>query len=387
MASIDTGAIEGLYAVERGFTMTVASMASAWQAEIQQEKGPEVAALVAAQHAGYDMAFDAATSSIEISEAWIRRMHEVVCGPQETFDVRTVAGPQLQTLPKGEYKQAPNHVQLADGSAHAYAPVDATPIEMHRLVSEVRSPAFATAHPVLQASYAHYALACVHPFADGNGRVARTLASVYTFRAVSLPFVIFVDQKDAYLRALSEADASRFQAFVDFVLFRTVDLQQLVAEQLREALGTPVEEAARRLGDLAMHPEVSLIREHIGVAAERQFTALGMPESVVWDVALTGRPDEYGPQKDLGVRVFIRMFSPRTLSVEDFLTIAPRPEVVGQTPSFDVGRLRRPDDTMEIRRDEASPAISATLDARINAWVRRVTSELLTELTETAERA
>lgn len=387
MASIDTGAIEGLYAVERGFTMTVASMAAAWQAEIQQEKGPEVAALVAAQYAGYDLALDAASSKIEISEAWIRRMHEVVCGPQETFDVRTEAGPQRQRFPRGEYKQAPNHVLLTDGSTHAYAPVDDTPIEMYRLVSELRSPAFAMAHPVLQASYAHYALACVHPFADGNGRVARTLASVFTFRAVSLPFVLFVDQKNAYLRALEESDQSRFQPFVDFVQFRAVDLQQLVTEQLREALGTPVEEAARRLGDLALHPEVRLIREHIGVAAERQFTALHLPDSVVWDVAFSDRTDEYGPQNDLGIRIFIRMFSPLTHSVEDFLSVAPRPEVVGQAPAFVVRRLRWPEDTLQIRRDEASPAISAALDARITAWVRRVTSELLRELSDAAERA
>jgi len=85
----------------------------------------------------------------------------------------TTVGPQEQALPKGQYKIMPNHVRTRKGADHSYAPVDVTPAEMARLVAELRSDAFLTAHPVLQAAYAHYGLVAIHPFADGNGRVAR----------------------------------------------------------------------------------------------------------------------------------------------------------------------------------------------------------------------
>jgi len=85
----------------------------------------------------------------------------------------TTVGPQEQALPKRQYKIMPNHVRTRKGADHSYAPVDVTPAEMARLVAELRSDAFLTAHPVLQAAYAHYGLVAIHPFADGNGRVAR----------------------------------------------------------------------------------------------------------------------------------------------------------------------------------------------------------------------
>src|SRR6185503_16736880 len=40
-AAIDTGAIEGLYTVDRGFTMTVATQALAWEHALE-EKGEKV---------------------------------------------------------------------------------------------------------------------------------------------------------------------------------------------------------------------------------------------------------------------------------------------------------------------------------------------------------
>ena len=103
VAAIDTGAIEGLYATDRGFTVAVARMATAWQAEIERTKGADVRRLVEAQLEGYEMALDAATGRVPVSEAWVRQLHEVVCAAQPTYVVTTPAGPQERPLPKGAY--------------------------------------------------------------------------------------------------------------------------------------------------------------------------------------------------------------------------------------------------------------------------------------------
>src|SRR5260370_33257842 len=83
-------------------------------------------------------------------------------------------------------------------------------------------------------------------FADGNGRVARALASVYTYRSLSVPLVILSEHRLDYYDALESADAGGYQSFNDFVLDRALDSIQLVAETLKAAgAPTPAAAAAR----------------------------------------------------------------------------------------------------------------------------------------------
>jgi Fic family protein len=248
-AAIDTGAIEGLYEVDRGFTFTIAFETAAWELELAK-KGEDVRSLFEAQLHAYDYVLDLATKAEPISEAAIRRLHEVVCAAQDTYRVITVIGPQEQELVKGRYKVLPNHVRTRDGVDHSYAPVDVTPAEMARLVAEMRTENFLAAHPVIQAAYAHYGLVVIHPFADGNGRVARALASAFTYRAISMPIMILSEHKSAYLDALEAADRGRYQEFVDFMLLRVLDTMNLVIETFRGSNVPSPQEAAAALENL-----------------------------------------------------------------------------------------------------------------------------------------
>lgn len=236
-AAFDTGAIEGLYPTDRGLTLTVATQAAAWEQEVD-ERSPDARALFEAQLAAFDLVLDQATNRLPVvTQAWIRRLHEEIVKPQKTYVVHTPAGLQEQPLPKGEYKRFPNHVLGRDGAFHAYAPVDRTHAEMQRLVQELESEAFQDAHPLIQASYAHYAFVLVHPFADGNGRVARALASAYTYRAASVPLLILEHHREQYLDALARADVGGISDFVAFIARVARDGVELVAETLRTAQG------------------------------------------------------------------------------------------------------------------------------------------------------
>jgi len=239
-AAIDTGAIEGLYAVDRGFTLTFAMQSLAWQ-HMLDERGPEVRKLFEAQLAAYELVLDAATKRLPISEAWIRALHETICAAQPTYRVLTPMGWQDHELVRGRYKTAPNHVRLADGGLHAYAPVERVAVEMHRLVAELRTDAFESAHPVLQASYSHFALVKIHPFADGNGRVARLLGSFFLFRALSIPLLVFMDEKPTYLAALEAADDGSLRPLVRFFLDQGIDAMRLATERLAPALPEPAQ--------------------------------------------------------------------------------------------------------------------------------------------------
>lgn len=239
-AALDTGAIEGLYETDRGFTFTIALQAAHWEAAFA-EKGPKVRALFESQLNAYDYVLDFVTQQVPIAEAWIRKLQSEVCGSQDTYQVWTEIGPQEQALPKGQYKHLPNHVIRADGEIHPYAPVEMTPAEMFRFCEELRGEAFLAAHPVLQASYTHYALTVIHPFADGNGRVARALASVFTYRSLRVPILILADTRRDYLAALSAADDSNYQSFVDFLSERVLDAIRLATESYRAAESISVE--------------------------------------------------------------------------------------------------------------------------------------------------
>jgi Fic family protein len=232
-AAIDTGAIEGLYEVDRGFTRTVATEAAAWAA-LATTRGDQVKNAIYDALDAYELVLDLATRSERLTEVSIRGLHEVICRSQETYAVYTAAGRQEHPLPRGEYKRFPNNpTNLRSGEIHDYAPPVDTPAEMHRLVRELSSPGFEAAHPVLQAAYAHYAFVCVHPFADGNGRVARALASAYLYRSPGVPLLIFADQKDPYIDVLEVVDAGDPRGFVHFMLQRVLDVIDLIRSFLR----------------------------------------------------------------------------------------------------------------------------------------------------------
>ncbi|MDR5726036.1 MAG: Fic family protein [Terriglobia bacterium] len=399
-AALDTGAIEGLYEVDRGFTFTVALETAAWELKLA-EKGENVRPLFEAQLHAYDYVLDLATKAQPISEAAIRTLHEVVCSAQSTYRVMTAVGPQEQELVKGRYKVLPNHVRTRDGVDHSYAPVDVTPPEMARLVSEMRSEAFLAAHPVLQAAYAHYGLVVIHPFADGNGRVARALASAFTYRAIAMPIMILSEQKEAYLDALESADKGEYQAFVDFMLARSLDTIQLVDESLRGAHLPSPEEGSAAIDSLYMtkggytQNEVDASGSKVLEMVKNELAKLISKKSTPnlhWQIVVVqgGRePSDKEHRVPIG--------GARGLDVR--LTSAPpaSANVVRRYHLFlpkDAGgeddiQLERADagESFVARVSEIIPSISGVLQVRIALFAERIVGEVLAELKPLAEKA
>jgi len=72
-------------------------------------------------------------------------------------------------------------------------------------------------HPVLVAAAAHWWLARIHPFHDGNGRVARLFTNVILTRAGYPLVVIEEGDRKQYYAALAEADHGDISDFCEFV--------------------------------------------------------------------------------------------------------------------------------------------------------------------------
>ena len=368
-AALDTGAIEGLYTVDRGFTMTVALQSLTWEQAIE-ERGAGIRELFEAQLAAYELVLDAVTHRLPITEAWIRALHERLCAPQKTYRVLTDLGWQEQELPKGQYKTRPNHVHLTDGTLHAYAPVDQVPTEMHRLLEQIRTPEFEAAHPVLQASYCHYAFVVIHPFADGNGRVARALASTFFYRDRSIPLVIFENQRPAYLDALRAADRGGFRPVISFFLDRGIDTMQLVSESLMTSYGPKPEGLSSS--------EIAGIEERLVQELVRQFEArfemLDLP-----NLSLSQHMLPKGSRSTLFTPVFHLR---KTDSWSSSATLSFYIEFDRSSRFPFLIQSGEDSDHLEARLEDISPEITPHFHLRLANWVQRQLGRMLAEIAE-----
>ena len=238
-AAVDTNAIEGIFPTDRGFTRTVAEQTGAWQ-QLMDQRGAHVRPAFEDTLAGFDFILDHTTGKYPLTETAIKELHAVMLHSQDEIyvSVNDNLQAQRQKLPKGEYKKQPNSATLHDGSTFHYAPVADTAPEMARFIAELNSETFAGLHPVVQAAYAHYAFVRIHPFADGNGRIARALASIFLYRSPGVPLVIYHDQRADYLDALEAADDGDFKRLVRFLAEKSVDTVWSIARSvLRHSVG------------------------------------------------------------------------------------------------------------------------------------------------------
>ncbi|MDC8970722.1 Fic family protein [Mycobacterium marinum] len=394
-AAVDTNAIEGIYEVDRGFTRTVATQAAAWEA-MMEARGAHVRPAFDDALNGYEYVLDAATRRVEITEIWIKEIHQIICASQKTHKVYTPVGIQEQPLLKGTYKTMHNSPTLADGRVHAYAPVLDTAPEMQRLIEELRSDGFQKAHPVVQAAYAHYAYVCIHPFADGNGRVARALSSVYLYRHPGVPLIVFADQRNPYYDALEQADNGKPGPFVRFIADQAIDAINLIRTQLSNT-APPVAQTLTSLSEL-FDPGA---RDEELVAAGLRLAAMALEEAkkqvaeLRLPSGLTIRVNPNRPHPSLrppngyveigekgGWNMYASSAFPRVnvyLSVNTFLRQS------DPAPS-ELLIASRDGDGLEVWLREITPSAGELLKLKLTSWVEAKIAEMLVSVQQVVER-
>lgn len=295
-AAVETGAIEGLYETTRGFTLSIAEEATGWNEKLQR-RGTDVERHVHDALAGYEFILDAVTGERPISPHWIRSLHATLCQSQQNYEVlvESLGGlvPKRRPLPKGDYKEHSNNPTRSNDEVFHYCPPEMVASEIDRLTTELAAEEFLSAANVTQSAYAHYAFILIHPFADGNGRVARALASVYLYRSPGVPLVIFSDQRDTYLDALEQADIGNPGALVRFVEARMLDAVQLVSARVRR--GNVMDDLAKVMsGDDTKPAQPNLeilhqaLRLRLRFELEQEVAGRSWPVGVTVDI---GKPE------------------------------------------------------------------------------------------------
>jgi hypothetical protein len=135
-------------------------------------------------------------------------------------------------------------------------------------------------HYVVEAAWLHHRFTQIHPFQDGNGRVARALASLVCIRGRGFPLVVMRDQKIDYIQALEQADrgdlaplVAMFERQQRTAFMKAVGLSQQVLDE-RSSIDAIVADAKRRIEDALVHRNRALVAttEVLMSSAERRLT-------------------------------------------------------------------------------------------------------------------
>lgn len=143
-----------------------------------------------------------------LTQNFIRQLHKVLL--REDYTVYRELPGGLQTsyvIHAGRYKTRPNSVITRYGDRFEYASPEETPALMADLVDWYNDEeAKGRLSPVELAALFHYRYIRIHPFEDGNGRIARLIVNFILARHDYPMIVVRSRSKKGYLEAQHQAD-------------------------------------------------------------------------------------------------------------------------------------------------------------------------------------
>lgn len=234
--SIETGQIEGVYNLDRGITETLIERGISADLIPNQpgQKPPEIIAAIIQDHADVlEGLFQFVKGDRPISKSYIHELHAALLRHQDTTAVRDQFGNFFEAkLVKGKYKERPNNPRKPDGSTHQYCPPEQVDSEMERLLSLHAEHEKKRVPVEIETAWLHHRFTQIHPYQDGNGRVARALASLLFIKAGWFPVVVTRDDRARYIDALEVADEGNLQSLITFF----VDIQKRALFQVAHAV-------------------------------------------------------------------------------------------------------------------------------------------------------
>jgi Fic family protein len=190
-----------------------------------------------------------------MSEVFIRKLNRIILAGD--FYKLSPNGEYKYKIHTGIYKTRPNSVITPSGEIFDYASPEETPSMMGDLVKWYNKHEKNKTLPVIElAALFHYRYIRIHPFEDGNGRIARLLTNYILLRHGYPMFVIPTEDRKNYLDALSECDritgkepyngtnakAEQIAVFTDYIANyvekKLVFTEQIITGKIREITET-----------------------------------------------------------------------------------------------------------------------------------------------------
>jgi Fic family protein len=174
------------------------------------------------------------------TEMDIRALHEVILVEVYNSPAQTDKGiSTTKRIQIGQYKSTPNHVKTVTGEIHYYATPEETPAKMNDLMRWYNDTDLIPIHPVVVAALFHHRFVAIHPFDDGNGRMARILMNLILIQNGYPPVVIKMDDRINYYSLLSRSDNGDNWPFIEYIV---EGLQSSLNIYLKAANGGDIDE-------------------------------------------------------------------------------------------------------------------------------------------------
>ena len=154
------------------------------------------------------MTEEAKLKDIPLTQNFIRTLHKTLLREDYTVYKNLLGGQTTSyTIHAGRYKTRPNSVITRYGDRFEYASPEETPALMADLVEWYnKAEQSGRFTPVELAALFHYRYIRIHPFEDGNGRIARLMANYILARHGYPMIVVRSRKKNEYLEALHKTD-------------------------------------------------------------------------------------------------------------------------------------------------------------------------------------
>lgn len=244
--AIETGVIERLYDLDKGITETfikegfVKSYLSHGDTDIPEH---ELMNHLNDHLDAVNFIFDIVKEDRPLTTGFIKELHHLVTQHQKHAEGRDQFGNKMSIpLLKGTYKVRENNPTSDDGTRILYCHPDHVASEMDNLVKIYNHLVEEEEHSLIISTWFHHAFTTIHPFQDGNGRVARLLASLISIKFGYFPITVLREEaKVKYIEALEKADNGKPQSLVSY--FGEIQKRNILkALNIREVTSSSLEE-------------------------------------------------------------------------------------------------------------------------------------------------
>ena len=227
--AIETGLIERLYVLDRGVTelLIERGLNAALIPHRSATNAVQTIAMIGDQKEAIESVFSFVKQKRDLTTSYIKELHSLFVRNQPYAQGRDQFGNERQVpLVPGAYKEHSNNPTRPDGTLHYYCPPIHVAAEMDQLIHLHERHRNHEVTPEVEAAWLHHRFVQIHPFTDGNGRVARTLATLVFIRSDWLPLVVRDSRRGDYINALEQADDGDLKPLVMF--FSALQRQEFV---------------------------------------------------------------------------------------------------------------------------------------------------------------
>lgn len=142
-----------------------------------------------------------------LTENFIRELNRTILVEDFYKTQKTETGITRNEVKVGQYKTRPNSVITITGEIFDYASPEETPALMTDLIKWYNTEEKKNEiSPIQLATILHYRYIRIHPFEDGNGRIARLLVNYVLLRHHYPMIIVPVKDKENYLNILHKCD-------------------------------------------------------------------------------------------------------------------------------------------------------------------------------------